>query len=642
MSSVSIFGRFKQFSSLVLTFLSVVAVLIGIWNGWNLADFGGVPIEYLALFLTLLLLSVNEGYQVAIITSREYGIDVLRRWPRARAIRKLIFSEKSGEYDRLPRLFLGQSFMVVFSTYMISALTVFDKWPAGPLKILCSAGLPGILLTVNLAQLLPSIWATKHPLQYLTRAPAVQSTVSTALFIESLGLLHFTFVAVSFLEWAVVPKDLVKAQGAGNFGSHPSKFTEEEVAKDSSDDEISITFEASDHQPYEEYLSEDGGEAAPPGSLRAAGGDGGSSSDESSSNSSKFKAKQIFSTLIQCACVIYLVRNLFSGRSIVPLHPVLLLLIIIGVYYIVFLCEGLKIAIVSIAHLSREELLAKEYSADVYDILTMGGSEWLSRSRTASGTGARTFFFTRKKSFTKAEAAAVEINSVESSFGAANGELEEAARAHEHGAGKGKGVDISRFLLGRQMIVVPANFLIASIFTFNLEKMGPFWTTICVNLALPGVICTLQFVQLAPQVLAGRYPGTFLQLPGAKALVLAALAIQNLGLTETAFLLCDYLRPEATWTELLFPCGFPSCSVSAAACLNAVHEWYYNIGVETPAPTGERSKKFPEDVEDTANAASVALYIGSPNTSQRSTDVSERSDNDYVAVENPISRSVAV
>ena len=76
--------------------------------------------------------------------------------------------------------------------------------------------------------------------------------------------------------------------------------------------------------------------------------------------------------------------------------------------------------------------------------------------------------------------------------------------------------------------------------------------------------------------------------------------------------------------------------------INTVHEWFYNIGVETPAPTGDRSKKFPEDVEDTANAASVALYIGSPNTSQRSTDVSERSDNDYVAVENPISRSVAV
>jgi hypothetical protein len=176
--------------------------------------------------------------------------------------------------------------------------------------------------------------------------------------------------------------------------------------------------------------------------------------------------------------------------------------------------------------------------------------------------------------------------------------------------------------------------------------MGPFWTTICVSLALPGVICTLQFVQLAPQVLAGRYAGTFLQLPGAKAVVVAALAIQNLGLTETAFLLCDYLRPEATWGELLCPCYdmCPHILTHPAACLYAMRAWFDNIGVETPAPPGaDRSKKFPEDVEDTATNASVALYIGSPNTSsRRSSETSDRSDNDYIAVENPLSGSVAV
>ena len=73
------------------------------------------------------------------------------------------------------------------------------------------------------------------------------------------------------------------------------------------------------------------------------------------------------------------------------------------------------------------------------------------------------------------------------------------------------GLDVSRFLLGRQMIVVPLNFLIASIFTFAFPERRSPTMKVITALSLPTVICTLQFVQLAPQVFAGRHPALIFQ-----------------------------------------------------------------------------------------------------------------------------------
>jgi len=49
-------------------------------------------------------------------------------------------------------------------------------------------------------QLLPSIFAQTYPRQFLQRVPAIYATVSASLFIESLGVLHATFLIVDILE----------------------------------------------------------------------------------------------------------------------------------------------------------------------------------------------------------------------------------------------------------------------------------------------------------------------------------------------------------------------------------------------------------------------------------------------------------
>jgi len=51
------------------------------------------------------------------------------------------------------------------------------------------------------------------------------------------------------------------------------------------------------------------------------------------------------------------------------------------------------------------------------------------------------------------------------------------------------------------------------------------------------MIVTMQLVQLAPQVLASRLTRTFLALPGAYLLVRVSRLIENLGLTQAAFVM---------------------------------------------------------------------------------------------------------
>lgn len=133
---------------------------------------------------------------------------------------------------------------------------------------------------------------------------------------------------------------------------------------------------------------------------------------------------------------------------------------------------GLKIAIVGSGHLSREEVLAKDYPVGIYDIL----------ANRADG--------------------------------------------------------IPKFLLGRQLIVVPMGFLIANITLFDkyYGMMSPSLFFLLVGLGIPGMLVTMQVAQLAPQVLASNHTGAFLRLPSASMVVYAALAIECLGLTQCAYL----------------------------------------------------------------------------------------------------------
>jgi len=97
--------------------------------------------------------------------------------------------------------------LVVTTTFLISSTTTFASWPLGYrglpdwfVTVCLRSGLPGVVVTVNIFQLLPSIFAQTYPRQFLEKVPAIYAAVSASLFIESLGVLHATFLIVDILE----------------------------------------------------------------------------------------------------------------------------------------------------------------------------------------------------------------------------------------------------------------------------------------------------------------------------------------------------------------------------------------------------------------------------------------------------------
>ena len=136
-----------------LCLISSTVVLIGLSNDWNVLQLGGPFLELPLILCAGIVLFLNEGYQVGILGVR-YLSNISPDFPHAQKVKQLIFSK---DYDRLPRLFLGQSFFVVTSTFLISGLTSFVYWPTGYMGLpewfitLCfRSGLCGMILTVNI------------------------------------------------------------------------------------------------------------------------------------------------------------------------------------------------------------------------------------------------------------------------------------------------------------------------------------------------------------------------------------------------------------------------------------------------------------------------------------------------------------
>jgi hypothetical protein len=100
--------------------------------------------------------------------------------------------------------------------------------------------------------------------------------------------------------------------------------------------------------------------------------------------------------------------------------------------------------------------------------------------------------------------------------------------------------NVKRFLLGRQMIVVPMGFLFAQLTHYsdcpgNLIWLPPALYFPVITVGIPGVLILLQFAQLAPQLVAEKSPIRFLDMIGCYTLAYVALCIESVGVTEAAW-----------------------------------------------------------------------------------------------------------
>lgn len=454
--------------------MSIAVLILGIVGDYNAAEMGGPFLESLLLIFGLALLFVNEGYQVGIIGVKNMDESEMSAFPRAQKIRSLIFP--SENLSRLPRLFLGQSFLVVLATFLISQITTFTRFPtiSGCPEWLVStvfrSGLPGIVVCVNLAQLLPSILAQKNPRHFLQNTPLVFSVVTMALFIESIGIVHCTFLIVEFFKWTLFKKKALAS--SDSLAVNSVKGGEEGLSTDLPEQSGRALLSGPDNSSSSKIGASANRQLE-------------SSTSETNEQDFMYKLRCCISLLLTLACAAYLCYNVTSGRSSVPLPALLLFLIIALTYIVVFYCEGLKIAIVSTSHLSRDEFISFGHPAIIYDVLQAAGGD--------SG--------------------------------------------------------VSKFLLGRQMLVVPCGFIISNVYLFkSYEYLDDFSHFCLIGLGLPGMLVTMQLVQLAPQVLSGQFMREFLNLPCASSLVYFAVLVEKLGLTQSAYLITELFQSPRSLT----------------------------------------------------------------------------------------------
>lgn len=106
-------------------------------------------------------------------------------------------------------------------------------------------------------------------------------------------------------------------------------------------------------------------------------------------------------------------------------------------------------------------------------------------------------------------------------------------------ATKDEGLNVQRFLIGRQFFVVFVVFLSAQLTTYpTLELPLPGWLfTFLIETGLPGCLVVLAFGQLMPQLVASTHPITMMGLPFSWATIQMALLFEMLGVTHFSWVL---------------------------------------------------------------------------------------------------------
>ena len=123
------------------------------------------------------------------------------------------------------------------------------------------------------------------------------------------------------------------------------------------------------------------------------------------------------------------------------------------------------------------------------------------------------------------------------------------------------GLNVQRFLVGRQFFVVFVVFLSAQLTTYpGLPKNAmPEWLYIAIiNTGLPGALVVLAFGQLMPQLIAATHPVTVMNLVGSYQVIQLALGFEFIGITHFSWLL-------ARQVKRCFGLNSPGASIAADA-----------------------------------------------------------------------------
>jgi hypothetical protein len=399
--------------------------------------------------------------------------------------------------------------MVMFCSFTLAQLTTFPDYPnvfgmnTEAFNILFCSGFPGVVLTVAIAQLTPSLLAKEYPLRFLN-IPGIYHIILVALYLEKSGIMHCVYVLYSILnsiffsqeqEGEVQKLDQFTVPSISDLERYRGKNVQISVAVDNdstsqgtgnSDAMSSIALPSllplpkvtlKEMRDWEDPNAETDTEAPRRRSafvteMKSLGSKG---------NMSCFSTfilylKYTLSTTLTALCFVFVIYCLASGHSLIKLSlPVQLLLLFLSMVIITY-CEGMKVSIVSTTHIDSEDL--KDTHPIAYQVHKLLNAD------TSEG--------------------------------------------------------VKKFLLGRQLTVVPLGFFIASLTHFiglNEEYLPYGLYFVLVTSGLPGVMIALQLAQLTPQLLAEQNNIAFINLRGSYIVARWALFVESFGIVNVTWIL---------------------------------------------------------------------------------------------------------
>ena len=445
--------------------LCVAISLCGIFaEDTNLLPFPSY-VEFFGLIVSMYFLACNEASQVAIIKLQ--GAVIPESYKCAEGIRTFIFPFQKP--SRLSDLFIGQTLQVVFLTFILSGLLTFTTMrTSGALLWLSASGLAGVCIVSTISQLFPSTVANVHPAGTLQKMPLIKYVVHTSVLLARCGIAHVVYLLIAVIEYTL---DSRKRRRQRQQAPPPLLEGQGEEVEEVED------VEGTANKPPTDVSTLVNGDDKPTQDVA----DFNPWQLISESISTKFKVG--ISTVIWIGCIAGVLVNIIENQpSGIPWAVSLILLCLC--LCIIFCAEGLKVAVVGKSRLSSRSWAEAGYNKGLYARLQVAASEYETLAPNSARDGNRSPII----------ATPTDVS---------------------------RGVD--RFLVGRQLIVVPCGFLVG--------RLCPGWAMI------PGVIVVSCTAQLLPQILAARHPLAFLGCNSACYLVQAALMVESTGLAEIAVVL---------------------------------------------------------------------------------------------------------
>ena len=114
-------------ASIVVVFYAII-IVIGVSGSYNVSAFGGPVPELLILAGVLILLAYNEGFQVGVLGIEHLNAQNIEEkgFQRTARIYRLMYPPHGS---KVKQLLIGQSFLVVLSSFIIANLTTFQNFP---------------------------------------------------------------------------------------------------------------------------------------------------------------------------------------------------------------------------------------------------------------------------------------------------------------------------------------------------------------------------------------------------------------------------------------------------------------------------------------------------------------------------------